>query len=556
MTFRVICAPPTALAFVNPTRVVRARTAAEAVSALEEAHAATDAGQWIAGYLSYELGAAFVGEPVRDGEWPLLALGFFDAPTRLEPIETTQARSSPLLPTIGRDGYDRALAQIARAIYDGEVYQVNYTMPFWLHTPEDRLAWWWSIANETNAEYQAFIEDDDRAICSWSPELFLRFHGERVETRPMKGTAPLDDVHALEDPKNRAEHLMIVDLLRNDLRRICDDVVVDKLFGIERYPTFATMTTTVAGNLRPGSSLHEILRATFACGSVTGAPKRAAVTQIARLESRPRDVYCGSVGYLSPNWHGWWNVAIRTAQAASPGTLARFDVGGGIVADSRPADEWHELLVKSQFVRSHAAPCVVLETFASDADPATRRRHLARLARTAHAFAIDCDITTLTSTLESALARYQGRRIVRLRLGADGVELRDEPLHEQPQPVPVCLTDVRVRHDDPFLPWKTAWRPLHDAASEVARTRGCFDGILRNERNELTEGARTNVFIERDGILWTPPTRCGLLPGMLREALLGEGRARERVLRAEDLFTADAIFVGSSARGLLRAKMV
>jgi para-aminobenzoate synthetase/4-amino-4-deoxychorismate lyase len=536
-------------------RVLRAGTVQEAQAALDEADRAHREGKWIAGYLSYELGAAFVKEPIRRTSWPLLALGIFDEPLEHAFETDNRPNRTALLAESDYETYARAIAAIRASIYEGAVYQVNYTVPFAVHRTGDPFAWWHAIARKTHARYQAYVEDESRRVLSWSPELFLGIDRDRIETRPMKGTAPLDSIQELGNAKNRAEHVMIVDLLRNDLHRVCNDVVVERLFEIERYPTFATMTSTIAGNLRPGTTMRSLFEATFPCGSVTGAPKRSAIAHIASLESRPRDVYCGSIGFLSPQRRGWWNVAIRTAQIEIDRDTARYDTGGGIVADSRAHDEWDEMQIKAAFLRTSGSDLELLETFSSESSNERIELHLARLYATAARFGARFDIDAARHTLRNA--RGTNRSLIRARLRLDGtLHLRVDPLDPSHEPVRIRLATQRVRSDDAFLRVKTSHRPQHDAAAAEAAAHVCFDALLRNERGELTEGTRTNLFVERDGALVTSPVACGLLPGILRSILVSEGRVHEAILTMDDVERADALYVGNSARGLLRATLV
>lgn len=565
--FRVIAGTAPSLLFEQPHVVLRARASGEAEQALVRADEALADGFWIAGYLAYELGGALAGIPGHPADGPLLALGVFDAPREIALPAIERVAHAPLLSSVERAEYDAAIVSLQRGIADGEVYQVNYTVPFAFASYDDPFALYAFFANRTRAAYQAYVEDGTRAILSWSPELFLAFEGSRIVTRPMKGTAPLDDIEELANEKNRAEHVMIVDLLRNDLHRICTHVDVETLFATETYPTFATMTSTIAGHLRDDVSLLEIVRATFPCGSITGAPKRAALSFINTHEQRARGVYCGSIGYLSPQRRGWWNVAIRTAQLDRTTGLGRYDAGGGIVADSVAADEWDEVLLKSRFLRTPGDTFALLETFSSSTDEATRRLHYRRLERSAKAFGLDLADLSLSSRhaelveaqlkLHAALRQAQGDELVRIRLSLNGeISITYAPLDRMREPLPICLASRRVRSDDPFLRHKTSWRPLHEAAMAEATARGCFDALLCNERDELTEGARTNLFFEIDGRFWTPPLACGLLPGILRERIVSEARVSERAVTLDELRCADAIYVGNSARGLLRAQLM
>jgi para-aminobenzoate synthetase/4-amino-4-deoxychorismate lyase len=526
-----------ALLFERPRAVLRAPTAAEAPSIFDDADAALRDGYWIAGVLAYEGGAT---------------LGIFDSPVsdvdrKVGPFEIGRSSGA-----FDRSAYDLAIATISRAIYEGDVYQVNYTVPFDFAFDGDPYALYLELAQSTRAPYAAYARDDERHVVSLSPELFLSIGDERVTTKPMKGTAQLDRARDLTSPKNRAEHVMIVDLLRNDLRRVCRRVNVETLFEVERYPTFATMTSTVVGSLPSDVPLSELFRATFPCGSITGAPKRAAMSQIARLERRERGAYCGSVGFLSPERRGWWNVAIRTAQIDTSVGTGRFDAGGGIVADSNADDEWCEVLLKARFFLEFCRAIHAIETFAGG-DPEARDLHLERLRRTVEHLGGTLDEPALRAQLEAVDVRGT---IVRILAYDGGTHVVAGPLERPEEPVSICLSDERVSSADPNLSWKTTWRPHFDRAAARAKERGCFDALLRNERDELTEGARTNLFVRLDGKLITPPLSGGLLPGILRARLLASGEAVERTVTVADLTRAPEIFVGNSARGMLRARLV
>jgi anthranilate/para-aminobenzoate synthase component I len=323
---RLIVGTEPALLFERSRETLRWSGATEARATFERLEDALHDGSWIAGYVAYDGGSA---------------IGVFDPPREMSlPELEHNVEHSPLLPLVSRETYDARVRALQTAIREGDVYQ-------------------------------AYVEDDAIAILSWSPELFLSFEGRRLVSKPMKGTARLERLDDLRNEKNRAEHVMIVDLLRNDLHRICDHVEVEAFQTIECYPHYATMTSRIAGTVRHQTPLGEIFEAMFPCGSVTGAPKRSAMRFIAQYEAQARGVYCGSIGYLSPGRRGWWNVAIRTAQFDRLSGLGRFDAGGAIVADSQPAAEWKEISVKSSFLQNGAAsssskaPFALLETFAS-----------------------------------------------------------------------------------------------------------------------------------------------------------------------------------------------
>lgn len=551
---RVVIPGASPLAFERPLRVLRARTPAEALAALDEAQAALDSGRFVAGYLCYELGAALAEIPIpQSGNHRLLALGIYEAPSGPPPFERKPYRISTLRERVSQDDYEGALAAIARSIYDGDVYQVNYTVPFDFVFDGDAASLFYDIADRARVGYAALVEDGAHALLSFSPELFLKIEGAAVRTKPMKGTAALDRIGELDTPKNLAEHVMIVDLLRNDLQRICSSVRVRNLYEIERYPTLATMTSTIEGMLHPGSTLRHIFSAAFPCGSITGAPKRSAMRLIGQLETSVRGAYTGSIGYAAPDGSAQWNVAIRTLQIDRVANMGRLDAGGGIVADSAAEAEWAEIALKRAFVEPFVRPFALLETLAGDAPPDRIERHAERLRAAAQAFGIPLDLAELKQILDERAHAT----VLRIRLHFDGtLAACAEPLDHPAELARLRLSAERVRSDHPMLRYKTSWRDIYNRGLREAAAAHCFDTIYRNERGELTEGARTNLFLEIGGELFTPPVAAGLLPGILRAELIAQGRCRERVLYETDLETAGAVFAGNSARGLLRAQLV
>ena len=552
MTLRVAAGCNPALLFDDPVHVWAPATVREALAALDLAQQAMDDGLWIAGALSYEFGALLNGIGTRACS-PLLVLGAFREPTKLHsyPQPPDFELTAPLA-HVPFDSYASRVRYLIERIREGEVYQVNYTVPFESGFRGDPFDLYTFLAERADAPYSAFLQYGDLSIVSISPELFLGFDGRRIRTKPMKGTAGLDRIADLGNEKNLSEHLMIVDLLRNDLHRICTNVRVEHLFQVETYPTFATMTSTIEGDLGRDESFARIVRATFPCGSVTGAPKRAAMEHIAQVETRARGFYTGSIGYLSPERRGWWNVAIRTLQIRADSV--RFDAGGGIVSDSQPEQEWDEILLKSRFLAPAHEQFAVLETLRGGPEPSDTAAHARRLTASARAFGFPIDFEEVHERLEAAV-QSQRAVLVRARLNRHGLRVFLEDLDEPQLPVRLCMSPCPVRSGDVLLRHKTSWRPIHEAAYRHARDRACFDAILCNERGEITEGSRTNIFVQIGNTLYTPPVDCGALPGILRAKLVSEGKAVERVLFTGDLTGAQAVFAGNSARGLLPARL-
>jgi para-aminobenzoate synthetase/4-amino-4-deoxychorismate lyase len=398
------------------------------------------------------------------------------------------------------------------------------------------------------------IGDADGGIVSLSPELFVERRGDRLRTRPMKGTAPRasDPAELLASPKDRAENVMIVDLLRSDFGRIARNgsVKVSGLFEIEEYPTLWQMVSEVTADV-PGRTFGEILSALFPCGSITGAPKIRAMQIAAELEGgRQRGPYTGAMGWIAPDGDFRLNVAIRTLELL-PGGQGRLGVGSGIVADSSPAAEWQESLLKARFLGEADPGLKLIETLRREDGRYPRLElHLQRLAASAHwlGFVIDDEAVRERLAAMPAVGAWR----VRLTVDKRGkVETGCAPLTEEASGRRLALlAEARVDSRRLLQQHKTTARHLYDASLQaLGPASPVFDVVFLNERGEVAEGARSNVFVERDGLLWTPPLESGALPGVLRAELLAAGLAREAVLRPPDL--AGGFWLGNALRGLV-----
>ncbi|MDE2571693.1 MAG: chorismate-binding protein [bacterium] len=546
-------------AFRNPLEIITTACTGDVDAALQRVDRALDAGHYVAGFLSYELGMALLPrlpEPPTS-EAPLLMLGVYDHPVEPPNEKCANYEVTPLVGGIPRRRYGDDIAALLHAIREGDLYQANYSVPFSFGFSGDPWGLFQALCARCAAGHAAFVRWGGRALLSCSPELFLSLDGSHVKAKPMKGTTTLEAIDDLRSAKNRAEHVMIVDLLRNDLHRICSDVRVERLFEIERHPTFATMTSTIIGTLRRGVRMRELLGATFPCGSVTGAPKIAAMQHIARLERRPRGPYTGSIGYLAPDRSGSWNVAIRTAHLDLARGTGVLEIGGGIVADSTSEAEWAEVLIKRRFFAELAPRVEILETLRREADGGYRalEAHLRRMERSADVLAYPFDRAAAQRALHAVPASNEAV-LVRFALGASGdLTITTRSLRTPPEPVTIAIAPQRLSTGDPLLMHKTSWRPRHDAASRWAAERAVFEALLCNERGEIADGARTSVFARIHGRLLTPALESGALPGTLRAGLLAEGLVATAVLTPNDLVSASELYVGNSARGLVRAQL-
>ena len=458
-----------------------------------------------------------------------------------------------LQPAIDEEDYVATVNRIKQLIFEGDCYQVNLTFPLefeWFGSP---LALYARLREQQPVRYGGFVGDARRGLLSMSPELFLERRGDRLLTKPMKGTAPRSapPEQLRNSEKDRAENLMIVDLLRNDLGRVADQgsVVVDRLFDIEEYPTLWQMVSEVSANVG-GRSFGEILHALFPCGSITGAPKIRAMQIAAELENAERGIYTGALGWLAPDGDIRLNVAIRTLELGGDGH-GKLGVGSGIVADSQPAAEWQECLLKSRFLQDCDAGLLLIETLRREDGQYPRLvGHLERLQRSAAWLGFACDETRVAELL--AAQPVAGVWRVRLTLAKDGsIDAQAFPLSaEQSGPRHAELATTPIESGYPLRRHKTTDRAQYDTA--LKRLDGdpqLFDVVFLNERGEVAEGARSNVFVGRDGVLLTPPLASGALPGVLRAELLANGRAREAVLYPADL--ADGFWLGNALRGLV-----
>jgi para-aminobenzoate synthetase/4-amino-4-deoxychorismate lyase len=555
--------PGGALLYREPAELIETREPGEIRACLARLR-----GREAAGFLAYEAGHALEPKlaplaitPAEDAP-PLLWFGLFDRVERIDaadflpdPAGAWTGRPRPLVSEIA---YREALSSVLEHIAAGDIYQANFTFQAEVSTAGAPAALYAALRGRARAGHGALVFTGAHWILSLSPELFFTLEGGAVTTRPMKGTAPPDsDPEALRgDPKQRAENLMIVDLLRNDLSRVAKPktVQVPELFTIETYPTVLQMTSTVTATLEDGLGPVDLIEAIYPCGSITGAPKIRAMEIIDELENGPRGVYCGAIGRVAPDGGAAFNVAIRTltlkAGAGSGGATARLGLGSGIVADSEPGEEWRECLAKGAFVESQR-PFDLIETMAFDPHEGIMEldRHLARLSRSAERLDFAFDRHLARNELQAATFRADPSvvRLMLSRSGAMAIELR--PLPELPDgPATVAVVALPVAADDFRLAHKTSDRAFYD---EARATAGTFEVLFRDPEGFLTEGSFTTLFVERKGKLLTPPLTRGLLPGVLRERLIEQGSAEEADLTEADLI--DGFLVGNSVRGLIPA---
>jgi para-aminobenzoate synthetase/4-amino-4-deoxychorismate lyase len=571
---------PLRLAFGEPRERLRAMTLAEVVPLLARVEALARAGAWCVGHLCYEAAAAFdpafethrPDDPAR----PLAAFSIHDAPLSGDFADSDASATVQWTDGPRRADFDATLAEILRAIADGELYQVNATAPLTGTLQGDPLGLFAALRRAQPNAYAAYLDvGDGERILSVSPELFFDWRAGRLLARPMKGTAPRGATPESDAAqaaflrgaaKERAENLMIVDLLRNDLSRIAEphSVRVPRLFHTEAWPTVWQMSSDVVATPRAGTTLADVFAALFPCGSITGAPKVQAMRLIRRLERTSRGVYCGAVGVVQPGGAATFNVPIRTLALREQGgvTRVRCGIGSGIVADATAAGEWDEWRHKRAFVDRASQAFELLETLRLDDGVFVDvEAHLARLDDAARHFAFASPLPAARTALDDLRAHdATGRWRVRLladRAGAARAQafaLADAP-GPGPGRVRVALADrPLVGSDGEFDRFKTTQRAHYDAFAPT--NAAVFDTLLWNERGELTEFTRGNVALRIAGRWLTPAATSGLLPGIARARLLRDGTIAEATLTRDDLVQADAVVFFNSLRGWLAAELI
>jgi para-aminobenzoate synthetase/4-amino-4-deoxychorismate lyase len=572
---------PLRLAFGAPRERLCALTPDAVAPLLARVDALARAGAWCVGYLCYEAAGAFdeafethaPADPMR----PLAAFGVYDAP--LSDAAAFDNDGAATLRWTGgpqRDAFDVTIAEILRAIADGEVYQINATAPLTGALQGDALALFAALRRAQPNAYAAYLDfgtdaqPDDR-ILSVSPELFFDWRADRLLARPMKGTAPRgatpeEDAAQAEflrtAAKERAENLMIVDLLRNDLSRLADphSVRVPRLFHTEAWPTVWQMSSDVVARTRADTTLADVFAALFPCGSITGAPKVQAMRLINQLEPEPRGIYCGAIGVVQPGGAATFNVPIRTLALREQGDAvqARCGVGSGITADATADGEWDEWRHKRAFVDRASQAFELLETLRledgafNDVDA-----HLARMEDAARHFAFASPQASARAALGDLRAAHaSGRWRVRLLADRAGVaRVQAVALAATQEPMRVQLANRPLPGSDgEFVRFKTTHRAHYDAFTPT--DDAVFDTLLWNERGELTEFTRANVALLLDGRWLTPALRSGLLPGVARARLLREGAISEATLTRADLAHAEGVAFFNSLRGWIEANVV
>lgn len=598
-TTRVTKEETRSLLFTQPLFVLQCRELAAVHALLNEAEHALRTGYYVAGFLAYEAGYAFektLPAP-RLADTPLLRFGVYETPivydhraqcfecgeaiargiqAQLQALPAADPAAEPQS-ALHEEEYARAVAAIKSYIARGDTYQVNFTFKLKFPLQHCAAAWYQRLRRAQRVCYAALLSLPEHHMLSFSPELFFRLEDSRLTLRPMKGTARRGRTLAedeaqrealLRSEKDRAENVMIVDLLRNDAGRIAEigSVQAPRLFEIERYETVLQATSTITARLRSEITITQLLRALFPCGSITGAPKIRTMQIIHELEQEPRGVYTGAIGYFAPQRKAVFSVAIRTLVVDQKSGHAEMGIGSGVVWDSESEAEYRECLLKARFLTEPHEEFQLLETLRWERARgfALLRAHLQRVQNSAAYFDFEYKEEEMLDGLQLAAQRGEREHAnanalrVRLKLQRNGkCEAEASPLENLPEPVSIGFAQARTHSQDRFLFHKTTRREFYEKELAHAQARGWFDAIFMNERGELTEGCRSNVIIKHRGEYFTPPLDCGVLPGVYRAHVLATQAlpVREKIFFREELENAEEVWVCNALRGLLRARL-
>ncbi len=556
------------LCFQDPLYYYEIFNPREITETLDEVERHVQNGRYAVGFLSYEAAPAFENACLvkSSSQFPLCLFAVFKSYKIIDINHLSHGsfELGAMCRSISAENFGKDIKTIKKHIEHGDTYQVNYTHRLFYDFSGDPLGLFMSMANNQPNGYAAYLEWNDWAVCSASPELFFKLDGRQIVARPMKGTRPRGQFvnkdeaikkELLQSEKDRAENVMIVDMIRNDLGRIADigSVAVEKLYDIEKYPTVWQMTSTISAFT--SATLSEILTALFPCASITGAPKIRTMQIINELETTPRHLYTGAIGLLKPDRKMQFNVAIRTALVNKRSNTVEYGVGSGIVWDSDAEEEWQECQVKSRILQE-IPTFELLETMRYDPENGIflLDYHLERLMASATYFDIPFHKQDILQRLNDI--KTTNAQKIRLLINAKGgVRVECFALSDIPgRPVKLVLATEPISSDDVFLYHKTTHRKVHE---QMRRNHPKADDvILWNERDELTETTIYNILLKIAGKLYTPLVECGLLAGTLRAWLLDRGEVEEKILTRNDLIHCDAIYVTNSVQGKRRALLL
>ncbi|MFH1460217.1 MAG: aminodeoxychorismate synthase component I [Candidatus Omnitrophota bacterium] len=576
--------------FRCPQQIITCHTPGQIKDCFNKIQKAVHQGYYVAGFVSYEAGFALIDKLEKyqknNYDFPLIWMGVFDAPITfnhytnkfLPKINTLQSnhlsgkfgnkyiiKNKHL--NITRNQYFKDIKSIKKCIESGDTYQVNHTLKYKFDFHGNPFALYQDLRKKQPVNYSAFINSPEFTVLSFSPELFFKLKGENIHVKPMKGTAPrglnpeLDRQYKINlgmDLKNRAENIMIVDLLRNDLGKISKtgSVKVTDLFRVEKYTTLFQMTSTIKSKIKNNLSLFALFSSLFPSGSVTGAPKIHTMEIIKVLEPEDRKIYTGSIGFFSPKKKGVFNIAIRTIILEK--NKGEMGIGSGITYNSKSNLEFQECLLKAEFLKPKHFQLIETMLLDKKTNISFLNEHLKRMRLSAKFFGIPFIKTKIVNGLTQPLAALNKNSACKIRMLLDvngDFKIQTTPITSSnlKERQKIIISKIRINPNNPFLYHKTTKRKIYDKEFKKYSQLGVFDVIFLNNKNEITEGAISNIFVKKNNLYYTPPVSCGLLPGVYRKYFIKKHpkKVKEKILNLNDLKNADNIYCTNSVRGMV-----
>ena len=569
--------------FIDPISVISCSDPSGLRRSLDKVEGYLNKGFYAAGFLSYESGFCFEDAfgPRKGQDFPLLWFGIYEEPEVFDhkKIAFKDTGAAPGYSITGHrfnvdeERYARSVRKIKALIEEGRTYQVNYTLKLGFSFDGSIFDIYRGLRRKQSVSYSSIMRCGGNSVISFSPELFFRRNKNRISVRPMKGTAGrgrylaedrFNAIFLKDCPKNRSENIMIVDLLRNDLGKICKkgSVAAKDIFDVESYESLLQMVSTVEGVLRPGVSLYELFKSIFPSGSVTGAPKIETMRIISELEKEPRRIYTGAIGFLGPKKEAVFNVAIRTLLLDEVSKKGEMGIGSGVVYDSDQKNEYQECRLKSKFLTDKPEEFELIETMLWQPGKGIEllKLHMERLKESSAYFNFSFNEKYVKETLDEHCRGFSKNKNyrVRLLLGKDGeTNITSQESKSMEAELLIAFSDLKTDPWDRCLFHKTTNRGVYDAAHRKAKEAGLFDIIFENDKGEITEGAISNIFIKKRGRFHTPPAACGLLNGVYRRYILKEKLfpVEEKILYKKDVEAADEIFLTNAVRGMVRVRL-
>ena len=551
--------------FTNPIEIISTTDLSEIEEIFSKIEYFLKNNYYVVGYFTYEAGLKFLKKKFEFNKSNdlLCNFGIFNNYTEINLFNSSRTLEENITLenfsiNIDKKQYIDSINLLKEKILKGELYQINYTFEIQFQLNNTLTEIYTKIRNNFRTNFSSLLRLNNKEILSFSPESFFYLKDGIMKVKPMKGTGIYQENSDIFSEKNKAENLMIVDLLRNDLGQISipGTVKINNLLTKEIYGNIEQLTSEINSKLKPNINFYTIFRSIFPSGSITGAPKEKAMEWIKKLEYRNRGVYTGSIGYFSPNGEANFNVAIRTIE--KEGNTFKMGIGSGIVYDSNPELEWEECHQKAFFLYKSFNFHLFESILFKNNKYFFKKNHLERLKKSALLLFGHFDYLSIVNKLNSYIIKENISHKVKIKYFNDkSIEIEHFTISKKVNNIQLIkISEVKINSKNFLLQHKTSFRKIYD--EEYLKIKSFFiDSIFSNEKNEITEGCISNIFILKDNEYLTPPLMCGLLPGIYRNKLLSKFPKlfKEKIFYTEDLLNAKKIFICNSVRGIIRVRL-